>query len=120
MDAIDVILQTLRELEPGRPEREYQSAVERKLTDAGLPWRRSRRAGLGDTDLYIEGNPPVLVELKRDGDWRGVACGLAQLCIYASDENMIRARKVLVLPVEPMHPECFREMARLLGVEIFV
>lgn len=120
MDALDVISQTLHGLGPRHPERVYQNAVGQALNAAGLCWGRPNLPGLGNPDFFIEGTTPLLVELKASGDWRDVACGLAQLRIYGSDESMEKkkVRKVLALPEKPMHPECFREMATLLGVEI--
>jgi hypothetical protein len=88
-EVIDALQDALNQITTRSSERVIQLACQAKLTGLGIIWTRPMlpnpfAGGHGQVDLYIPGcDRPLLVELKKDGDWRKAAEVSMQLPICA-------------------------------------
>jgi hypothetical protein len=98
-----------------RQESDFESEICAMFDKGGISYDRQKRVGTGIIDILIYGQPPTIVELKRDDSVFSLMQAITQLKFYATHFRQKPRLFVGLMPGRPISEE-YREVMRQLGV----
>jgi len=96
-----------------RPESEFETEICEAIEAAGLSYERQKRVGNGIIDIFIYGQPPIIIELKRDDSPFSLIQAITQVKFYALAFNQKPHLFVCFMTGHPIREEFHTLMAEL-------
>jgi len=97
----------------GRTESDFETEICEAIDSAGLAYERQKRVGNGIIDIFIYGQPPIIIELKRDDSVFSLIQAITQVKFYALAFNQKPHLFVCFMTGRPVREEFHPIMAEL-------